>query len=328
MIPLTQRLLDYLETVSGERPHLVPEKAVGLPLFLRERYQIQSLHLFGRRFLLALEKSDWDAGSPGEYENQAETLRTQLGETVVLVLPMLPSHARNRMVRLGIPFIVPGSQLFLPTAMIDLRERFSQPKPERGKRLTPAAQCLVLYHLQRHTLEDLPLRIIAEKIGYSPIMLTKVKDELEAADLCGTSRQGRSITLAFKVHGRQLWERMQPLLTSPVKKAHWLQWEQPGYPALAAGITALSHCTDISDDRLPTYALPSATFQANLERGLYRGCQGPEEANLRMESWSYNPLLLGSNTQVDPLSLYLSLRDSPDDRIQQQLERLIDQVSW
>lgn len=328
MIPLSQRLLDYLETVSGERPHLAAEKAAGLPLFLRERYQIQSLHLFSRRYLIALEKNDWDAGSPGEYENQAETLRNQLGETVVLVLPMLPSHARNRMVRLGIPFIVPGSQLFLPTAMIDLRERFSQPKPERGKRLTPAAQCLVLYHLQRHTLEGLSLRNIAEKIGYSPIMLTKVKDELEVADVCGTLRQGRSLTLAFKVHGRELWEQMQPLLTSPVKKAHWLQWEKPSYPALAAGISALSHCTDISDDRLPTYALPSATFQASLESGLYRGCQGPEEANLRMESWSYNPLLLGSNTQVDPLSLYLSLRESPDERIQQQLETLLAQVSW
>lgn len=328
MINLTHRLLDYLETVSGERPDLVAEKADRLPLFLRERYQIQSLHLFGRRFMLALEKRGWDAGSPGEYQSQTETLRDQLGEPVVLVLPRLPSHARNRMVRLGIPFIVPGSQLFVPTIMMDLRERFSLPKPGRGKQLTPAAQCLVLYQLQRHSLEDLPLRIIAEKIGYSPIMLTKVKDELEAADVCGTSRQGRSITLAFKVRGRQLWEQVQPLLSSPVKKAHWLQWEQPGSLALTAGLTALSKRTDISDDRLPTYALSSASFLAHLEGGLYRGCRGPEDANVRMEAWSYNPQLLSDDISVDPLSLYLSLRDSPDDRIQQQLERLIDQVPW
>lgn len=325
---LKQRLLDYLETLSGERPELMAEKASGLPLFLRERYQIQSLQLFGRRFLLAVEKDDWDAGSPGEYESQAETLRHHLGETVVLIIPKLPSYARNRMVSLGIPFIVPGSQLFLPTVMIDLRERFSLPKPVRGKPLTPAAQCLVLYQLQRHSLEELPLRLIAEKIGYSPIMLTKVKDELEAADVCGTSRQGRSITLAFKVHGRQLWERVLPLLSSPVKKSHWVQGGLTSYPALAAGLTALSQRTDISDDRLPTYALPAATFQANLERGIYRGCHGPEEATLRMESWSYNPQLLGESVSVDPLSLYLSLRDSPDDRVQQQLERLLDQVSW
>lgn len=328
MITLHQHLLDYLEALSGEQPHLVPEKAAHLPLFLRERYQIQGVNLFGRRFLLAMEKDDWEAGSPGEYETQAEALRTQLGETVVLVLPMLPSYARNRMVRLGIPFIVPGSQLFIPTAMIDLRERFSSPKPERGKRFTPAAQCLVLYHLQNHSLEDMSLRIIAEKIGYSRIMLSKVKDELEAADVCSTLRQGRSIALQFKHHGRQLWERVQSLLSSPVKRTHWLHWEQPGYPALTAGLTALSHRTAISDDRLPTYALPAATFTANLERGIYRGCQGPEEANVRMESWSYNPLLLGDNSTVDPLSLYLSLRDSPDERVQQQLETLIDKISW
>ena len=328
MITLAQRLLDHLEMILGERPDLVAEKADGLPLFLRERYRLHAVQVFGRRFLLAVENEDWDAGSPGEYENQAEALRQALKGTVVLVIPQLPSYARNRMVRLGIPFIVPGSQVFLPTAMMDLRERFPLPKPERGKRLTPAAQCLLLYHLQCHSLENLPLRIIAGKIGYSPIMLTKVKAELEAADLCDTSRQGRSITLAFKVHGRQLWERAQPLLSSPVKKTFWLQGEKPGAPALPAGITALSQRTDISDDRLPTYALPSATVPTHLERGLYRGCPGPQEATMRMESWSYPPLRAGNDTSVDPLSLYLSLRDSPDERIQQQLETLIFQVSW
>ncbi len=328
MTSLPQRLLDYLEALLGERPDLVAEKAAGLPLFLRERYRVQSAHLFGRRFLLAVEKEDWESGSPGGYENQSAALSSHFGEPVVLVLSQLPSHARNRMVRLGIPFIVPGSQMFLPMAMIDLRERFSQPKPEKGKRLTPAAQCLVLYHLQRHSLEDLPLGVIAEKIGYSAIMLTKVKGELEAANLCESSRQGRSITLRFKTQGRQLWGRVQPLLSSPVKKSHWLQWDQPCYPALAAGITALSQLTDLSDGRLPTYALLSGTFQAKLERGLYSGCQGPEDADLRLESWSYNPLLLGTNTHVDPLSLFLSLRDSPDERVQQQLETLIDEYPW
>jgi hypothetical protein len=62
----------------------------------------------------------------------ADTLRGQTGEPVVLVLPALPAYIRNRMVRCGLPFIVPGSQIFLPTARIDLRERFRQPKPKAG----------------------------------------------------------------------------------------------------------------------------------------------------------------------------------------------------
>ena len=328
MVSPQQRLLDYLEAISGERPDLSPEKAIGLPLFLRERFDFQSIRLFGKHYVLALEKENWDAESPGEYENLVGLMQPEFTDPVALVLPRLPSYARNRMVRLGMPFIVPGSQTFLPAALIDLRERFTQPKPEKGKKLTPAAQCLVLYHLQRQPLENLPLREIAEKIGYSPIMLTKVKDELEATGVCRTVRMGRSIALEFTTKGRNLWESVQPILSSPVKKTLWVHWDQPGYPALIAGLSALSKKTIMADDRLPTYALLAVTFQANLEQGLYHGCKGPEDANLRLESWSYNPLLFGDTKMVDPLSLFLSLRDFPDERVQQQLETLIDQIPW
>lgn len=323
-----QRLIDYLETLSGERHQLSPEKAVGLPLFLRERFDFQSIHLFGKGFVLAFEKKNWDAESPGEYENMVGLMQPKFTDTVALVLSQLPSYARNRMVRLGIPFIVPGSQTFLPTALIDLRERFPQPKLEKGKKLTPAAQCLVLYHLQHQPLENLALREIAEKIGYSPIMLTKVKNELVATGACLAVRKGRSIMLEFTAKGRELWETFLPILSSPVKKTFWVRWDKPCYPALTAGLTALSEKTIMGDDRTPTYALLSTTFQANLESGLYHGCNSPEDANLRLESWSYNPLLFGDTKTVDPLSLFLSLRDFPDERVQEQLETLIDQILW
>ena len=86
--------------------------------------------------------------------------------------------------------------------------------------------------------------------------------------------------------------------------------------------------TAISDDRLPTFALSAEVFQASLEKGTFQGCNGPEEATLRMESWSYDPLLLASADRVDALSLHRSLRESLDERIQQQLAELIDQVAW
>lgn len=328
MISPQQRLIDYLEALSGERPNLAPEKAGGLPLFLRERFDFQSIQLFGKRYVLAFEKEGWDAESPGEYENIVDLIQPKFRDTVALVISQLPSYARNRMVRLGIPFIVPGSQTFLPPALIDLRERFTQPKSKKRKKLTPAAQCLVLFHLQCQSLENLALRDIAEKIGYSPIMLTKVKNELVATGACITARKGRSIVLEFTTGGRKLWETVQPVLSSPVKKSLWVHWDEPCYPALTAGLTALSKKTIMSDDRLPTYALQSTTFQANLERGLFRGCNGQEEANLRLESWSYNPLLFGNTKTVDPLSLFLSLRDFPDERVQEQLETLIDLIEW
>jgi DNA-binding MarR family transcriptional regulator len=328
VLSLKRQFLDHLAEVTGAVPDLVAAKVVGLPLFLRERYQFSRTRIFGRSFLLALEQGNPEAATPGEYEKHAGTMRSQAGEPVVLILPALPSYIRNRMVRCGLPFIVPGSQIFLPTALIDLHERFRQPTPKVGKPLTPAAQCVLLYHLQRQPLENMSLREIAKKIGYSPVMLTKVKAELLAAELCESKRIGRSVALHFTTEGRQLWDAARPLLSSPVAKTIWIQGEKPGYPALQAGLTALSRRTMIEDDRLPTFALLSEVFQSNLERGMFRGCPGPEDADLKMEVWAYNPQLFADHGTVDPLSLFLSLRDNPDERVQQQLELFINEFPW
>jgi hypothetical protein len=74
--------------------------------------------------------------------------------------------------------------------------------------------------------------------------------------------------------------------------------------------------------------LPQETYKLNLEKGLFHRCPEPWEAHVQLEAWSYNPLLLGNVAGVDPLSLFLSLRDSSDERIQQQLEILIQELKW
>jgi hypothetical protein len=225
---------------------------------------------------------------------------------------------------MGIPFIVRGSQLFMPNAVIDLRERFPQPKATRRPTLGPAAQCTVLYHMLRGSLASMPLKEVARKVQYSPVMLSKVRDELEAAGICKIVRDGRSLVLEFKAAGRPLWEQVPPVLASPVKKIRWVQWSQPADTALLAGMSALSQRTMIAADRLPTYALTLATHQDLLERGDMADCADAESATARIEVWSYDPHLLGDDRSVDPLSLHLSFRDTGDERVQQQLNRLIE----
>ena len=112
-------------------------------------------------------------------------------------------------------------------------------------------------------------------------------------------------------------------MTSPVKKTRWVQWSTPGYPALLAGISALSRRTMLAADTHPTYALGPKMFESWLESGTLTGCPDAEQATAKIEVWSYEPKLLGDNEAVDPLSLFLSLRDSPDERVQQQLEHMI-----
>ena len=328
MPSLKELLINHLGAIFGERPDLTAQAKVALPLFLRERYAIYSARLFGQDYLLAIEAGDWESGSPAEYGKHVDALKLKLREPVVLVLSSLPSYARNRMVQMGIPFIVPGTQTFLPNSVIDLRERFAQPHSERRESLSPAAQCTVLYHLLREPIAGTPLKDIAQKVHYSPMMITKVKDELETADICKPVRRGRSMVLDFMTSGRSLWKQGEPQRASPVKKTRWVHWEKPGDPALHAGMSALSLRTMVGDDRLPTYALPFALYQDLLEKGVCAGCRDADTATARMEVWSYDPRTLGDNQSVDALSLYLSLRYSADERVQQQLEKLIEEVKW
>jgi hypothetical protein len=137
------------------------------------------------------------------------------------------------------------------------------------------------------------------------------------------------VLLRFRFERRELWEKALPWLTSPARATHWVRWENPPQGILLAGITALSGMTMIADDRVPVHALGHREHRAALENGEYRICADRDEATARLEVWNYNPKLLAIRPDtVDPLSLYLTLKDDPNERVQDQLETLIKQFPW
>lgn len=329
MSSATANLKIHLEPILGAGVELQLIEGKRLPLFLSNRFSFYRTELLGRRWTLAVEDESWDTGSAGEYEKQAELLRAFFDDPILFVFEEIPSNTRNRMVQNGTPFIVPGTQIFLPGALVDLRERFPKPNQKGRVSLTPIAQLAVLYHLQREPLTGLPLKDIAQKLHCSAMMLSNVKDELEEAEICKVERIGRTMALRFPDSNRDLWDRAEKRLCSPVKKTRWARWtREPGYPALLSGITALSRRTMLNDDRLPTYAFGPRMLESYLEQGILIGCRDSDEATAKMETWSYEPKLLGDNEAVDPLSLYLSLRFSADERVAQQLEKLLSGIAW
>ena len=329
-LSLKSRFLDTMKAYAGAPPDLAPVPATALPLFLREQYTLYSAHLFGRTLLLAFEKERDAPRTPGEYRAQAEQLQNILGEQVVLVLSALPSYARNRMVQLGVAFSVPGSQTFIPFGVVDLRERFSAPDAEARATLSPAAQCAVLSQLLHRNLAGLSLKDIAHKLHYSPMRLTTAAKELEMAGVCTLKRIGRATTLEFPATGRHLWDQVKPRLASPVTHTQWVEWQYPPPGAFLAGLSALSLLTLIVDDRLKTYAISGAACREAFAKQALRKCPDAEGASARLEIWSYSPAKLADPNLgvVDPLSLLLSLRASPDERIQQQVALVEEQQPW
>ena len=152
---LQEELIRYLDAVAGDRPWLEPAKPgarAQLPIFLREKYKFLRADLFGRKLSLAIHQTEPEP-SPAEYARDAEALRQVFSEDVILVLSALPSYVRNRLIQRRVPFIVPGTQMFLPMLMIDLREQYPRRAGGSKARLSSVAQVVIIYHLIRASIK-------------------------------------------------------------------------------------------------------------------------------------------------------------------------------
>src|ERR1700722_10229459 len=111
-----QQLIPYIEALTGLRPTFEeqPDPLVSsVPLFLRERYGFLETQLFDRRLRVEVGEGQADEAAPTEDRRHAAPVQQLFGDDVVLVIRKMPAYVRNRLVREGIPFIVPGAQMFL-----------------------------------------------------------------------------------------------------------------------------------------------------------------------------------------------------------------------
>ena len=94
-----------------------------------------------------------------------------------------------------------------------------------------------------------------------------------------------------------------------------------------AGISALSVYTNINPDQVPTYAIKGSVFRKALMNGEVVVTPDKAEAAAMVELWAYDPAFMNLPV-VDVLSLFLTLKDSPDERVQGELMQLMADQSW
>ena len=327
MKPL-KNLNTYLEKVIG--PAAAPagmaaEKLRGLPAFLAGGYRFREWSFMGQGLTLA--ETDLPAAelSATELREHARQLAAHLGRPVAFVLAGVEPYQRNRLVQLGVAFIVPELQLFIPP-FAHLTEQYR--RQVQADKLPAAAQLAVLYQLLRKPEPGGLLNQWAGWLGYSAMTMSKVRAELVGAGLCEREPGAKARGLRFVAAGRELWEKARPFLRTPVRRGVWARIDDLADGLLLAGITALSMQTMLEEDAHPTYAFRDANWNHLLREGKVRVTGREDEARARVELWRYDPGRLAKGDWVDPLSLYLSLADSADERVRLAADGLLEQVAW
>jgi DNA-binding MarR family transcriptional regulator len=205
--------------------HLVEwSRQAALPAFLRTQYKFFEGRLVDARVLLAVSLSDLSVRGMNVHR---ETLERYSPLPVVFVLDRITPGMRRSLIAAKIPFIVPGTQLYLPFLGLSLQERF-RPRQLEHRRLSPSAQAALLYVLLHSDLTESTPTEMAAVLGYTSMAMVRAFDQLEAATLIHASRVDRQRVVTLAGSRLEVWDRAQPLLASPVSKRIWISAETLG----------------------------------------------------------------------------------------------------
>jgi hypothetical protein len=321
-----KELESYIKSVLGievQIQKIAQEKLNSLPFFFSQTYVMGVTTFFNRTVYLMF--ADEEITSVDRIRKHIDIAQANLNSMVALVTGNIESYLRTRLIEKKIPFIIAGKQMYLPDLLIDLKEYVGVQK-EQPELMPPAAQCLLFYHLLVAPLGNRNMKSIAESMYYMPMTITRAAYFLHNTGLCEI-KGTKDKYLSFEENKRELWEKALPLLTSPVKRVNYYTGWIISDELRKTNINALSHYSDLNDEAVEYYAISAGRIQHH--EGVNFIKTGKIEANICIEEWKYNPVLLAKdNEYVDPLSLYLCFRDSKNERIEAALEQIIEKQQW
>lgn len=308
---------DAARLCSADPRRALDDRAAQQPRstgLLLDRYTLHETSILQHRCLL-LTPLETLEGTPRTIAKHLGVVRRAVSDALLIVVvdPISP-HNRQRLIAQHVAFIIPGNQMFVPDLAIDLREHFHKDRQMAGPSLSPTAQLLVLAAVQKRLADTTP-SALANRFHYSVMSMSRAIDELEAARLVSTEVRGKFRHVCFDLEGTDLWHHALGLLRSPVRKRRTVRWSAAVAELPLAGESALAEWTDLAAPVVAVHAIAAAAWPT-FER-LYGIEGGPSwsEPHIAIETWSYDPLGIGDPRLVDPLSLWLSLGDSKDDRV-------------
>jgi len=319
--------IEYIRKNIGLNPELQQFSKTDLnklPLYLRKGQELVFVVLGGNKFIFTFNKSIIDT-SPDQLKKQAEFFHRTFNMPVVFVFNELESYQRKRLIERQIAFIIPFKQMYIPFLLIDLRE-FKSKAVEKKEKLSPVSQCLILYHLEKQSLENISFGHIAQIINYSNMSITRAVGELADLKICSVLGK-KEKWLKFYNQKKELWLSALPNLKSPIKEKIYANDIIAMGTILKSNDSALEYYTKLSSGNQIAYAISAANYliQKKMGKILVHNTIG---GDYNIEVWNYDPSRLSETNVVDPLSLYLSMMHDEDERVKIALNELLGKVKW
>jgi len=293
----------------------------GLNADMLLRFSFYSITFNGQQLCIIHTRNKEEVITPTKYKRITEQVENIVGMPVAILLDdSLIYVQRERFINQGVYFIVSDKYAFLPSLIVNAQVR----KKAKLDRLTPAAQYLLLYYLSVENAKDkFTIKEMEGIIPYNYVAVARAAANLEDCELCQTEIDNtRTKHIRFVGDKRELWEKSQRYLFSPVKKILYSDSKPEGNYSVS-GINALSHYSHLNPEEYETVAIWEKSF--SLIDGQYNEIEGL----YKIEVWKYPTFMPNQeNGFVDKLSLFLTMKNEPDPRIEKELEIMIENMKW
>lgn len=303
---------------------IIAGQEIGLTLLEKEelrgvyvdalvRFNFYSGEINTRSFILLAHKKSENL-RPLQYKQIASRIGKIISLPILFEFDKLESYQRNRFIKQGVHFVVSDKYVFLPFLVINAKDSSSIDT----NKLSPIAQYILLRQIQGGEFNALSVREIESITPYKYVTLTRAIRILETLDLCEVVvARDRVKTLQFKPD-KELWELAQEYLINPISKIVYCSKADTG---VVCSYNALAHYTNLNPDNISYFAIYEKEYKE-----WSKGCNDLNnyEGEIKIEVWKYPPI--EKNSYVDRLSLYLTLKDDKDPRVEKELEYLTQQL--
>ena len=320
---IMNNLNTYIKNVLGEDliAHQLGKQILNrLPLYITTSYTIYQTSIAGNKVCLLSSKSGRNTFTPDQLAKQMRLVSQKTEFPIVFIFEKVESYNVNRFIKKKINFIVPGKIVYIPSLMMHLQKVPDKLRKET-RFLTPVAQLILLYHLQRESLNEYTAKQLSEKFAQSYRTVCRAINSLADFDLISL-RGGKEKQIRFNLRGESLWGNALQYLQNPVERIIYTDEISKSGIMRLSNINALSHYSMLNDSLILHHAVyKKETKELNVEYNNYFG------DNI-IEIWRYDPKLLSESNYIDCLSLFLLLKENQDERIQGELSQMIKEMKW
>lgn len=294
-------------------------------IMLRENYNFYLMNVLNRTCLLV--EITHKLPEIDKLQKQLNQIRNITDNEIVLLIKKISTFKRKALIKNKVSFVIENGQMYLPFLGLDLKKINTITK-EKKKFFTTSAQVAYQYFLFNKDIE-INASDYANVLGINIMTASRALNELYDAHLLDYKIEGK--TGRSKVYRRvedpNYFLKGREYLKNPVRKIVYTHTKPVG--SLIAGIDALSSLSMINPQEHRIVAIEYKKLnelQYYVEREeeyIYN------DKYIEVQLWDYDPKLFTyDNNHVNLISLYASLKDDKDERIEQALEEVLRGETW